>query len=580
MSSNPFRKKALQSIDTTRPPSPAKSSLRSDLPLADGSSLRKSRPVKKVRVLSPPPLSPDSPEWPGGANRAGYGAPEYRDPLGPGWPKEGGRDGDATTMTPPVAAVWTREPGTQAVPPPNPFSRTLHDLENSSELESQRKDEGAALKAGNAARQSLNVDAFRRLLLTGKANDAEPPPGQSSAASGDASSSRATVTGDDDANSEEEEEEEEEEGDESSRSDSGKSEEPVFGAGSSRQADRDKKAPPPPPSSRHGRSLKDDRSDAPKPGTPTEVTKPVPPSPLHRSLDNEVESPFDGEPAGRVPFPDPAQRTEPDLESQHAQPGNIKRLAPAPPPRRGHSRTDSRGHPTSAPSSAESTPSKPRDEETPPGGTGAEEPPSRPGGPRHAGHGPLPPPPRRPHPTPRQTAPSSSSSSHGASSHQAMAQSPSTPTRHQEADPSLHAGPDASALHESQAAGTKATTPPRPPPTRKSSVKRPPSMNSVDGISRRVTGESRARDGAAPPPPPPRQRGGSSGSLDVLPRRTASASSTHSNRGQRPPLTRHDDEPGQAGGDDETAEPGKGGDILADLDALQREVDALRGKLG
>ncbi|KAL3951746.1 hypothetical protein ACCO45_013463 [Purpureocillium lilacinum] len=223
MSSNPFRKKALQAIDTGRAQSPAKSSLRSSssnspLPAAaaldgsdatlDSDGLRRPKPVKKVRVMSPPPLSPDSPEWPRssapfyeyppppGAALGPDPASAYAFAPGPGDPFNGhGHASSAPEAAPgrrqgernpgaPVAApvpVSTPTSSLESAPPsavsaagvpPNPFSKTLQDLEQSRELDAQQRSEGEALKAGNAAaRQSLNVDSFRRLLMTGKADD-------------------------------------------------------------------------------------------------------------------------------------------------------------------------------------------------------------------------------------------------------------------------------------------------------------------------------------------------------------------------------------------------------------------------
>jgi hypothetical protein len=86
----------------------------------------------------------------------------------------------------------------------------------------------------------------------------------------------------------------------------------------------------------------------------------------------------------------------------------------------------------------------------------------------------------------------------------------------------------------------------------------------------------------APPPPPRRQRGSSKGSVDG-PRRTSLDSVGRAGSSQVP-----EEEPDAVSatmGSDPTSpqstnEPGKSFDILADLDALQREVDALRGKLG
>lgn len=555
MSSNPFRKKTLEAIDTTRAQSPVKSSLRSDSPLGgDGAMLGKPRTVKKVRVLSPPPLSPDSPEWPANVSRSAYADSLYRDPFGVGWSTdESGPDTAAITQPPP--AVPAAVPTGNVVLPANPFSKTLQAPEDTNDLENQRKSEGAALKAGNMARQSLNVDSFKRLLLTGKVGDTEALLATDSPAIND-----YTTGGD-------EEEDMSSTSKTSSADDLDNHTELVSATSTDGHSGKGKKAPPPPPSSRHGKSLRD--GGALRLGLPTDVNKPLPPSPVRTSTDDGPESPFDRESAGKVPEQPP--EPEPGPEAGAAQPprdaamppSSGKKSAPAPPPRRGHARGESRGHL----SAAESTPSRRRGDEVPIG-TPTDETPARADEPRHAGHAPTPPPPRRPHVAPRQVTPTSSQ----------VPSVPPSPTPQSDIDRS---GPSdlsaALAQHEAHLEGARlASLPPRPP-TRNPSVKRPASVVSVEGLSRRVSAESKARDGLArPPPPPPRQRGSSSGSLDALPRRMGAEA--HSALGQK---LRVSSSGGTAKLGEEQAAPesGKGDDILADLDELQREVDALRGQI-
>ncbi|KAM4064564.1 hypothetical protein HRG_005069 [Hirsutella rhossiliensis] len=571
MSSNPFRKKALEAIDTTRVQSPVKSSLRSDSPLGgDGAILDKPRTVKKVRVLSPPPLSPDSPEWPANVSRSGYAESLYRDPFGVSWSTdESDPDTPATAPAPAPPAVV---PTGNAASPANPFSKTLQAPEDSEHLENQRKSEGAALKAGNLARQSLNVDSFKRLLLTGKVNDTEPLLATDSPASNDSAAKRAAPANNLHAGgttAEGSEEEEESSNSETSSADNSDNHaRPVSTTSPDGHSGKEKKAPPPPPSSRRGRSLRDDGSDALGIGLPTDVNKPLPPSPVRTSVDDGADSPFDRESAGRVPEQPPGREpdagaAEPQRDSA-TQPSGGKKSAPAPPPRRGHARGESRGHLPAA----ESTPSRRRGDEVPVG-TSGDETPTRSDEPRHAGHAPTPPPPRRPHAASRQITPTSSQ----------VTSVPPSPTPQSDSDHSAPLDASAATAHdEAHPAGSKLVSPPPRPPTRKPSVKRPASVISVEGLSRRVSVESRARDGPArPPPPPPRQRGSSSGSLDALPRRTSGeAASAHS--GQRLLVSSSG---GTATlGEEQAPDPGKGDDILADLDALQREVDALRGQIG
>ncbi|KAF4594943.1 hypothetical protein GQ602_000556 [Ophiocordyceps camponoti-floridani] len=485
MSSNPFRKKTVEAIDTakTRTPSPAKSSLRSNSPLSLGG---KPRTVKKVRVLSPPPLSPDSPVWPTAVddNALANSLMDHQPPgssLAISWPAVSNEE--SVNSSPPFVA--SRGSTAQATPPLNPFSKTLQDLESSKELQSQRKSEGYALKVGNSSTQSLNVDSFRRLLLTGNVNDV---------ANDDVSSSSraSSIDGDDTTTSP---------------------------TNVSQSTTRDKRAPPPPPSSRHGKSLKD--SAVGLGGGP--------------DAEPEATESVSGQEIGTDQVP--------ELETQRAaatQLSERRKSAPAPPPRRGHGRTESRSTGSSSLKvSTDDLPTSVSPVETP----------SRTEGWRQSGKAPNPPPPRRPRlstPTSPPTAPSSQPSS--------------TPSRSQEGDderPSPMTAPD-----DGQPEIPKSAAPPPRPPTRNSSIRRRTSVGSVESNGRR------ALDGAAPPPPPPppRQRGGSIESVDALTRHEGPIHSAPTQQG--------------VASVDGATDDGKGSDILADLDALQREVDALRGKLG
>ncbi|KAJ6441282.1 Asp f 13-like protein [Purpureocillium lavendulum] len=571
MSSNPFRKKALQAIDTGRPQSPAKSSLRSSssnspLPAAatlDGSDAnfdsdgpRRPKPVKKP----PPPgaaatgLGPDTASASfavtGGDpfNGASFSAEDESD-------RETASSAAATPPPPrpPPAAVKGRNPGapvaspvpistptsslesapTSAAPtagvPANPFSKTLQDLEQTRELDAQQRSEGEALKAGNAAaRQSLNVDSFRRLLMTGKADDEAAAnktddlvgskPGTSDAAEDESSDSTDYTTTEDEV---------------------GRT---LSSSPNQQKISKEKKAPPPPPSSRHGKSLKDDAAThlTPAAAASSDVNKPLPISPVRRSYDDE--SPFDREAAGKVPEPEeePERRAAEGAESA-TQPAampvrqsSTRKPAPAPPPRRGHTRSDTRSE--------------------------------------HLNQAPLPPPPRRPFAAPRQT----SSSHSGSATHLGQAAAASTPSlpHYYESDSDAAAAASDVPLAGSSPSAGKLTSPrpPAPPPARNPSVRaRPPSVSSVDGISRRISSEATprtSRDGAPPPPPPPKRQRGNSSSSSLDPRRTSGEGAS------RPQL--HHQRPQQLSSADAS---GKGVDILADLDALQREVDALRGKM-
>ncbi|KAI9816603.1 MAG: hypothetical protein M1827_001736 [Pycnora praestabilis] len=115
-----------------------------------------------------------------------------------------------------------------------------------------------------------------------------------------------------------------------------------------------------------------------------------------------------------------------------------------------------------------------------------------------------------------------------------------------------------------------------PPPTRT------PSMSSVKPRSR--SSPSSAKAGMPPPPPPPRQRGSSRSSVESNrpifsqapnPTRTSGELRRTSTESQRRPSGAS---PGRALGSAEDRNEPAANDILADLSALQREVDELRGK--
>ncbi|KJZ71713.1 hypothetical protein HIM_08910 [Hirsutella minnesotensis 3608] len=550
MSSNPFRKKPLESVDSPRAQSPYKSSLRSESPVGGGATLGKPKAAKKVRVLSPPPLSPDSPEWSSAAACA------VQDAAGQGHTPSGAQVPDVTFRdnieAAPAPVVGLGVDTVHAAPPANPFSKMLQDSESSSELQSQRKSEGAALKAGNAASQALNVDSFKRLLLTGKANDIDPSTPTVLAANDESSrkvispvnqilqESRATGPNP---------EQRAAPSVDSSTDESDDDGEASFAAGPDRGTGREKKPPPPPPSSRHGKSLRDEGVDITKLTAPTDVNKPLPPSPIRTSTDGS-ESPFDRESAGKIPEPGSATGHELDRGPAIA-PSSVKRPAPLPPPRRGHGRTESRGQ-----LSAELTPTRHRGDEM-----SARL--DRPGS-----SGPAPPAPRRPHGSSRQT--SGVSQDDASPGPMGDFPSPQLSTDLGFQEPAIHEAGMSYARQDVPTTSSKPVLAPPRPPTRNPSVKRPPSTHSVEGVSQRVSVEKKTRDGPArPPPPPPRQRGSSSNSID-LSRQAALEGLSH------PPTAR------MAASSEQLARSDveNGVDILADLDALQREVDALRGKIG
>ena len=439
-SSNPFRNRTatenrpqptldFSSIDTApRPPPPTSFNVSQSSSSSDVADVHQKRdkPVKKVRVVSPPPLSPDSPQWPADV------------------PPYGQEAGVAEFISEGEGEAWPQGHETNAGfgEAPNPFNTTLQDMEDASKIEQlheERREEGAALKAANSGKGGMDVDAFKRLLLTGDSGTSSPivkdPPTEAEYDT-----------------------------------------RPVVRRKESEDGSGKKLPPPPPPSSRHGRSLKleseDSRNASPRP--------PPPETEIYKKLETD------------------------DAELP-------KKAVPAPPPRRGHARAESR-----IPAEIEETHSTITRSESL--------------------RAPLPPPPRRPQPQPQtasqvspQPAPSlPAKSSPSAASFQEMAEPPP--------------------LEPLENKNSRVA--PAPPPTRNKSVRRPPSIQSIDSTSKRVVAGAEGRHKEGPPPPPPRSR--------------------NSDDSMRPVGFEKAPE-----FEDDVAGP----NILADLSALQREVDALRGKM-
>ncbi|KAF5655099.1 hypothetical protein FHETE_11227 [Fusarium heterosporum] len=593
MASAATRFPALDSIETTAAtPPPPTSFQQTDASTIDS----KSKINKTVRVLSPPPLSPDPPEWTVTTpSLAQYTTNQQNEPG----PFDAMTDDSDREM---VAAAAPHYTTTGGQGPGNPFSKTLRDLDSpiaERKLEKERKEEGHALKAANTAKKSLDVNSFKRLLMTGnsesdksspKTRQSMPPPMRDGT---DRPSVFRTTSHEDFSNvsvprhelqeapliSQEVSDSGEDDLGHESVSDSSASA-PVGSRGS--------KKPPPPPSSRHGKSIKLDSvgnepsSEALATLLPSDMNKPLPPAPVPRSLEEGSESPFDREAAGKLP------ETEVDVGTTSPEPSsNGRKAIPAPPPRRGHARGESKVHTSGLGlvqqqsmyndenvSRASSTRSRPEHKR------------------RDSQAGAPPPPPPRSHHSSRQ----STQIPAGVILSLTDSGQPSSPAPYVDVDPSTTSTPsqlrqsstlDLTPPRDSQPGSHQAgatrpwAPPPPPPPARNTSVRRPASIRSVDS-SRRVSFESKPHNQIAPPPPPRRQRGSSRGSVDG-PRRTSLDSVGKVGSSQ---VTEEEPEGvaatmGSGPISPQSADvPGKGFDILADLDALQREVDALRGKMG
>ncbi|KOS17757.1 hypothetical protein ESCO_002796 [Escovopsis weberi] len=247
--------------------------------------------------------------------------------------------------------------------------------------------------------------------------------------------------------------------------------------------------------------------------------------------------------------------TTPDQElpnplASPAVPNSAKKPVPAPPPRRGHARAESKARAIQAALSPQHS--------DPPSRTSMDSERSGASSIRQSTTAPLPPPPRRPPIAPRQ--PSATSLTN-----------PSSPNGPQNDHEHYTIAP------EPPINLAKAGARPPPPPARHSSTaRRPPSILGIDPSSRRVSSDSRLREGMAPPPPPPppsRHRESSQSSLEGSHRPRSSVEVIHADLPDAADTRIRSSSPPTPGA-------GKSTDILADLDALQREVDALRGRIG
>ena len=477
--------------------------------------------TKKVRVQSPPPPSPSIPD-----SVSTIGEEYYSIPAKPPIPVP--RDDDPfENITSDVSE--DESIGISNKAPANPFSRTLESMEQSS-------GQGPTVPPthiSSAGRASMDVEAFKRLLMTGnaglgiitassaaQAQVAHHGPGDGGSSTDASSLSRQSIF-----------EAIQEPHVESPRT-SHEISEPEDGRRvvtaefPSSTAGRKK---PPPPSSKHGKLIRVELKDEyvphglqspPTPGSitskqffsssprsQTDLNKPLPPAPSRASHDSDRESVFDKEAAGKTP--------EPPSPSSSLR----RKTPPAPPLARRHSQLVSDSKLTRrntgrlSPKTEEDSISIGGKENTRPRSDSAKAPP--------------PPPTRRP-------------ASIRGSSHHLPLTSPSS-----------------------------ISLPPVPPArgSSRSVSGRPPSVISMDmSLNNR-------RASVAPPPPPPHRHGRSS----------MEAQSPGASRRPSGEQSRRSMESARRGSEassileEERVESKAGGhDILADLSALQRDIDALR----
>lgn len=604
-------------------------------------TFQKKKPVKKVRVQSPPPSSPESAS-------AEHSYPRY--PLPPreddddssvtsesiNGEKEDPFQNEAPPMSPHDYSPDERiEPPSQPGPvPANPFGKTLEDVEQGAD-----SGEGGHAAAGKGG---LDVEAFRRLLLTGQASTPGSALSLSSSTSTPTPASThphpAGIAGDGgsitDASSISRQsyfdaahplQETPRTSHEISEPDVEDEKQSLVSTPQvKRQTSR--KKPPPPPSSRHGKSVKVEPKERPKEpfaserpgssgqgnGSPTsprrpsssssDVNKPLPPPPAR--IEDDVKDIFDKEAAGRTPeididpeadvVPSPRPPTPPNASHSSSTPvpnptSTLRK--PAPPPRRqSHHRTDSKlGSRLPADHAEDVTVTPPRS---------SLESISRSSSIRLNINAPAPPPPRRA--THGHRVSPSVTSPVGANYSPSFPFPTGAPSPGSEADrnPAIShlthsqpgASPSGSGTTTSSTSVNLPTTsafpksPPPLPPARNASVRKSAGRRDISGggAGRPSSAHGHepgvrkiSREGAGPPPPPPpRARGSSRGSIGS--RRT----SMDSVRRLGDPRL----DPGGSGVapvqeeiDGELDTSGQTVDfILADLNELQREVDAAR----
>jgi hypothetical protein len=534
-SSNPFRRKAPTSTAPSAPP--GNPSIVNHIayqqadPLPGSASLEKldapKKITKKVRVQSPPPPSPSTPSLPDSSST--IGEEFYSISAKPPTPIP--RDDDPfDSIESDVSEAG--EPSILNKAPANPFSKTLETMEHTGR-------DGPMIVPPNVpspGRASMDVEAFKRLLMTGSAGLGTSTSSSAAQAHvayhalGDGGSSTDTSS----LSRQSIFEAIQEPLPESPRT-SHEISEPeddrtaVTAEFLSSTAGRKK---PPPPSSRHGKlikvELKDDSIPKPlqSPPTPgsftsqqyfssghrsqTDLNKPLPPAP-RASHEADRESIFDKEAAGKTP--------EPPSPSS-----SIRRKTPPPPPplTRRHSQLVSESKLTRSNTTGRLSPKAEEDNITI-RGKGNNRPRS------DSVKVPPPPPSRRP------------TSIIRGSSHHSPLTSPSTVSL------------------------------PPPPPARGSSRSisgKPPSVHSMD-----ISSNNNKRASMFPPPPPPHRHG----------RTSMEAQSADASRRPSGEQSRRSIESARRGSAASSMlEAKRAGsisgrhDILADLSALQRDIDALR----
>jgi len=557
-------------------------------PGEDSLQARPKKIVKKVRVQSPPPPTPEDvvPVTKDESDDYSYDDDDHDhdDAQNDGFTDNRGR------VNPFGAHESPTQVGPQlikAVPPANPFARTLQDIEPAAQ-----NGDGATGAVGTP-RGAMDVNSFKRLLLTGQSDRSAST--EDAVVTADSQSAGATGARDAAYNTDTSPVSRQSLVDRAQNtsltsrdtSESDKIEKSSRGVPASRLAASSRsgtsRPKPPPPSSRHGKLIKVElgsedsntaaRGSADQSGSSTsqpqaidsDVNKPLPLTPTRTIADEASESPFDREAAGKTPEafldePRPhispaASIARPRSDSQGSTQSKRAAAPPQAPPPRRHARSESK---------TVSSQSKSNDEDPPRSSLDSTR--SRSESLR-AGNlpvAPAPPPRRRPNHG-RSASSYSISAQPDATNAPKMSQRLRTPSLEEQMSMDETGGsPQAGLSREST---SKVAAPP-PPPARNASLRRPaiqrgPEASTPSAIGRKSSG-NRNSFAAPPPPPPPRQRGSSRGSMEINTRPALKDLSSQSSI---------EKDSNQAS----TTAPAEslGKDILADLDALQREVDAL-----
>ncbi|CAL3969709.1 unnamed protein product [Diplocarpon coronariae] len=347
-SSNPFRKRtpaalpsAISERSSMNPHSPQNTDTQADYDSIAKSDVTKNF-IKKVRVQSPPPPSPSTPSLPDSSSTISDEA--YNMPERPPTPPMSRKDDPFNSV--PSDTSEEEEDDRLGKAPANPFSKTLESME----CPERRSAIIPSTDTPIAGRASMDVDAFKRLLMTGNSGLGIPTTQSAAHAQvvhtlGDGSSSTGISSNSRQSFFKAIHEPSPESPRTSHEISEPENDQRLLVAEALPSASRKK---PPPPSSRHGKLIKVELKDEntptglQSPPTPcsiasqhylnssprsqTDLNKPLPLAPNRAIHDSDHESVFDKESAGKTPELASLQQTArvkappaPPLTRRHSQ---------------------------------------------------------------------------------------------------------------------------------------------------------------------------------------------------------------------------------------------------------------------